>query len=163
MEDGATELDDASQNVIHALAYHELFSIDERDQRVGRLLDELDQVGVDRQGLVIETSQTNHVRLCPFSEDVRSRSLRAPYGEYRRDGGEGDGACEKGVITLGLLLEGGCWETALKREGKVPMDRKEIGFPTNERNKNSGECWGGGSREPKIRLRGANHVNQYSE
>ena len=45
------ELEDEFDNLLGSFPDQDLFSIEQGDYRVGRLLDELDQVGIDREQL----------------------------------------------------------------------------------------------------------------
>ena len=55
------ELDHPANDVLRALAHHQLLPGNERDDRIGRLLDQLDQVGIHHQRMVVQSSECNHV------------------------------------------------------------------------------------------------------
>src|SRR5580704_7236240 len=56
----ASEVDDAGEHFADFFENHNFFARDQSDQGVRRLLDELDQVGIDGEGLVVETRELNH-------------------------------------------------------------------------------------------------------
>ena len=69
------EFDDPREHFRQLLPHNDLFSGNKGDERIGRLLDELDQVGVHHQGLVIETSELNHAGRFRVPEGEHTRSL----------------------------------------------------------------------------------------
>jgi hypothetical protein len=60
LQDRAAEIDHATQHFTGSFQYEDLLSIDQSDNGVGRLLDELNEVGIYSERVVIESSELNH-------------------------------------------------------------------------------------------------------
>src|SRR5271165_1206258 len=77
--DGAAKLQDAVDHLSGGFTHHELLAVEQRDDRVRRLLDVLNKVGVERQAGIVQAGELDHRR--PrlgerLSEDI-GKSCRA--------------------------------------------------------------------------------------
>ncbi len=60
MDDGAAKFDDAVDNFVDGFADEQFFAIDEGDDGVGRLLNQLDEIGIHRHAASVQSGQLNH-------------------------------------------------------------------------------------------------------
>ena len=67
------EVDDAGENFVRFFEDHYFFAGNQGDKSVGRLFDELDEIGIHDDGFVVETCQLNHGSR-PFSSMTSRRN-----------------------------------------------------------------------------------------
>lgn len=60
MKHRSAELDDAGQNLVRFFEDDDLLSGDQGHERVGGLFNALDEIGINQQGLVVQTRELNH-------------------------------------------------------------------------------------------------------
>src|SRR5271157_3479792 len=60
--DGAAELQDTFDHLPSGLAHHQLLAVEQGNDRVWRLLDIFDEVGVERQARVVQAGELDHRR-----------------------------------------------------------------------------------------------------
>ena len=133
MQNGPPEFDNPADNFVRLFQHYDFLARDQGDERIGSLLDKLDQVGVHDEGLVIQTCEPNHASP-PFpGRDVRGgrtaprRNIGTAKTLPYRVGGTG-------AVTEGLRLAGSKKEARLKQNSKLPMEREEIrGSASNAR------------------------------
>ena len=68
-EDGPAKLDDFFENLLSGFEDHNFFTGDESENSVRGVLDEFDEVGIDRQGVIVEAGELDHSGSNPWRMD----------------------------------------------------------------------------------------------